>query len=76
MMLRMMGGAPEQPEAENSHAHDHGEKHDMRGVHGGHDTGAVRQAPAAPGPDAARRPGETGEQRAGDQGHARQGQKS
>ena len=38
MMLKMMGGAPEQPGSENRHAH-----HDKPGSHGAH------QVPAAPG---------------------------
>jgi uncharacterized membrane protein YraQ (UPF0718 family) len=61
MMLRMMGGPPEQSGAENGHAHH--EMHDMSGSRG---TGGAHQAPAAPR--------EFGQ--AGDQGRADQGQES
>jgi hypothetical protein len=69
MMLKMMGGAPEQPSAEAGNA-DHG----MHGTAGGHGTGdghGAHQAPAAPHLGGLRQSG-----RAGDQGHAHPGHES
>jgi hypothetical protein len=66
MMLRMMGGAPEQPGAENGHGH-----HDMHGMTAGHDTDGAHRAPPAPQQAGSRRPG-----REGDQGHPRRGHDS
>ena len=66
MMLRMMGGAPEQPGAENGHAH-----HDMPGMTAGHDSDGAHRAPAAPHQAGSRQPGQ-----ASDQGHSRHGHDS
>jgi uncharacterized protein len=69
MMLKMMGGAPEQPGTENGAT-----RHGMHATGGGHgtDQGTDGAHPtAAPPPAGFRQPG-----RAGDQGHARQGDKS
>jgi uncharacterized membrane protein YraQ (UPF0718 family) len=56
MMLRMMGGAPEQPDAESGHAHAH---HAMPGEMDG-----AAPVPAASDKNGSRRPGQSG-----DQGH-------
>jgi uncharacterized membrane protein YraQ (UPF0718 family) len=66
MMLRMMGGAPEQPDAESGHA-----RHAMHDMQGDGDMDGADQAPAASDPLGTGQPGQ-----AGDEGHARQGHES
>ena len=72
MMLKMMGGAPEQPGAGSGRArhgmHGMADGPDMSDGHGMH---GPHQVPAAPHPAGSRQPG-----RAGDQGHPRQGHES